>query len=241
MVFNQRYARKNRKYDYLLTGLIYCSCGNRRGGDGSGKNGHFYYRCSERIHKIKREDRTCFAKGVSATILDQKLWNELVKYLTQPELIKKHAEQWITKQVKKDDNQSEQKTLEGLLAKIEEEEDRYSKAYGAGTLDFDQFTELMKETKKRKKALEKQMAELKEKVSVKRVKLNVDQLYKEAKKVLKTLDLSEKKQVVQDIIDKVVILERRKVGVWAHIPLKTAHITEKVGYELIGRNSWATE
>lgn len=235
--FNKRYARKNRKYDYLLTGKIYCSCGNRRGGDGSGKNGHFYYRCSERIHKIKREDRTCFAKGVSATVLDKMIWNELVKYLTRPELIKKHAQKWITTQVKRDENQQERENLEGILESIRAEEDRYSKAYGAGALEFDHFTELMKKTKGRKKGVEKQIAELKEKVSIKRIKIDVDELCKEAANVLKSLDLSDKKRVVQDIIDKVVIQERRQVGVWAHIPLKTLPATEKMGYELISRHS----
>ena len=73
--------------------------------------------------------------------------------------------------------------LEKLLESVRAEEDRYCKAYGAGALEFDHFTELMKKTKGRKKGIEKQLTLLKEKVSTERIKVDVDELCKDASNV----------------------------------------------------------
>jgi len=98
MEYNRRYARKNRKFDYLLSEVLWCGCGNRRAGDGCLKTGHFYYRCIERIHKFPRKDRRCHLKGANAVILDQMLWDELMQHLQSKDLIRKHAEAWLKNQ-----------------------------------------------------------------------------------------------------------------------------------------------
>ena len=98
MEYNRRYARKNRKFNYLLSEVLWCGCGNRRAGDGCLKTGHFYYRCIERIHKFPRKDRRCHLKGANAVILDQMLWDELMQHLQSKDLIRKHAEAWLKNQ-----------------------------------------------------------------------------------------------------------------------------------------------
>jgi len=233
--YNKRYARKNRRFDYLLTGKIYCSCGNRRAGDGSSKHGHFYYRCSERIHKIRKKDRKCHAKGVNAQVLDKAVWKELKKYLTKPELIKKHAKKWLKSQAHQDSNLKEKQRLNELIAKVVSEEERYAKAYGSGSLEFDQFTELMKQTKRRKTSLQKQLVEVEQRVEQQLTDVEFEELASEATKVIKSLDLDNKKQVIRDIIEKVTILERSRVEICAHIPIALTS-TEKLGYEPISRN-----
>lgn len=51
------------------------------------------------------------------------------------------------------------------------------------------------------------------------------------------MNFSNKKQVVRDIIEKVIIKERRTVEVWCHISLQqlVTASTVNVGYEPIGR------
>ena len=65
----------------------------------------------------------------------------------------------------------------------------------------------------------------------------VDELVNEVLEVLSTLDFSNKFQLVQDIIGKVIIKERRKVEIWTHIPLYTL----KLGHEPICRDSRVAE
>ncbi|MBI4029388.1 MAG: hypothetical protein HY376_03405 [Candidatus Blackburnbacteria bacterium] len=156
--YNQKYARKNRKYDYLVSDRIFCICGNKRVGDGSSLGGHFYYRCAERVYKFPLPHK-CKAKGVNAVILDMLLWKELLKIITNPTLLKEQAEKCLKLQVSSDYVAREKNRLFEMVRKIEEEEERYAKVYGAGTLDFEQFQELMKGTKKRKLPLERQLRE----------------------------------------------------------------------------------
>jgi len=240
--FNKKYARKNRKYDYLLRGLIWCGCGNKRAGDGQNKHGHFYYRCAERIYKFPKKDRKCRLKGVNAQVLDAKLWKELTGRLTSRSLIRKYAKEWLAMQkVAANNGGKEKQKLQDLITKIEEEEGRYAKAYGSGSLDFGQFNGLMKEPKRRKLSLQKQLEELEGNSAQISLEFEVDDLIKEAKRVVDSLDLSNKFQTVQDIIGKVIVKERRQVEIWAHIPLQTAFVTEKLGYEPDRRNRRFTE
>lgn len=232
--FNQKYSHKKKKYDYLLTGLVHCGCGNKRSGDGSSKYGHFYYRCTERIHTRPFESR-CKIAGVNAAILDAMLWRELRKHLNDYSLIKKYAEKWVKSlMIVGNDDQNERRRLSDLIIKLSDEQTRYAKAYGAGTLEFEQFQELVKDIKKRKVAYQAQLKELDSKVIELKVQVEVDDLVAEAIKVIENLDFSDKIKVVRDIIGKVIVTERSGIEVWAHLPINIT-TAEKLGY---GTERW---
>ncbi|PIS13841.1 hypothetical protein COT65_01965 [Candidatus Shapirobacteria bacterium CG09_land_8_20_14_0_10_47_13] len=238
--FNQKYASKKRKYNYLLSGLIYCGCGNRRSGDGSSKYGHFYYRCIDRLRSYPYLSK-CTSSGVNAALLDATVWHELKKRLFNCSIMRKYAEKWLKSfSVMDSEGMLEKQRLTAMITKTKEEENRYSKAYGAGTLAFEQFQELMKDAKKRKISYQKQLVDLAEKSAQITVKIEVDELVEEVKKVIENLDFTEKFKVVRDIIDKVIVSERSGAEVWAHLPLP-AIITEKLGYEPERRHCWATQ
>jgi site-specific DNA recombinase len=231
LTLNQKYARKNRKFDYLLTQVIYCGCGCRRVGDGSSKEGHFYYRCTERIARFPVKQK-CKMKGINATVLDTIVWDELVKVMTEPELLKKCATDWMRLQVQNDLDEEDKNRLNNLVQNVVDEEKRYAKAYGSGTLEFEQFQELIKESKKKKALYKKQLAEIESKSSPEALDISTDELIEEAKEVLKTFDFSNKVQVVRDIIEKVIIKNEKEVEIWAHLPLNL----RKLGYEPQDRN-----
>lgn len=127
------------------------------------------------------------------------------------------------------------------MAKITEEEKRYAQTYGSGTLEFEQFQEVIKDAKKRKLGLQRQLDELVARKSQETIDISVEEYLEEAGRYLKKLDFSSKIQVTRDIIGKVVIKERSEVEVWAHIPLQYQLATQKLGYESIGRDSWFTK
>lgn len=237
--FNQKYASKRRKYNYLLSGLIYCGCGNRRSGDGCSNRGHYYYRCIGRI-RSHPYPRKCISSGVNAVVLDGTVWHELKKKLNNYPIMRKYAVKWLkSHSTLSSENMLEKRKLTEMIKKTDEEENRYSKAYGANTLDFKQFQELMKDAKKRKISYQKQLEDLTNKSAEITVQVEVDELVKEAQKVVSNLDFSDKFKVVRDIIDRVVVSERSGAEVWAHLPLP-ATITEKLGYEPDRRNRGST-
>jgi site-specific DNA recombinase len=238
--FNQKYASKRRRYDYLLSGLIYCGCGHRRTGDGSSKYGHFYYRCIDRIRSYPHP-RQCSASGVNAALLDSLVWHELENRLFNYSIMRKYADRWLKSlSVMSSESLSEKRRLAEMMSKIGEEENRYAKAYGAGTLDFDRFQELMKDAKKRKFIYQRQLNDLADKSTKNAIGISVDELVKETGNLVKNLDFTDKFKIVRDIIDKVIVSEGSGVEVWAHLPLP-ALITEKLGHEPISWSRWPAQ
>jgi hypothetical protein len=127
--------------------------------------------------------------------------------------------------------------LNEMIVKTTEEENRYSKAYGVGTLEFDQFQNLMKDAKKRRVSYQKQLSELANKSAEVNVQIEVDELLDEVMNVVNNIDFADKFRVIRDIIDKVIVSERSGAEVWAHLPLPIT-ITEKLGYEPERRDCW---
>lgn len=238
--YNRLYVKKKSKYDYLLSGLTYCGCGNKRTGDGSSKYGHFYYRCIDRIRSGVYE-RKCKSGGVNAAILDALVWNELKKKLFSYPVMKKYAEKWLKSvSVLSSEDVLEKQRLNEMIKKTQEEENRYSKVYGIGTLEFEQFQNLMKDAKRRRLSYQNQLLELSNKSANIEVQIEVDDLLAEVMRIVKGIDFSDKFKVIRDIIDKVIVSERSGAEIWAHLPLPVT-ITEKLGYGLERRDSGASQ
>lgn len=235
---NQKYASKNRKYNYLLTSKVFCGCGNRRVGDGYSKGSNHYYRCAERIYKFPLEGR-CKIPGVNAVVMDGLFWEELKKFLADPDLLRQQAHLDTEAQLKQSmSNFSVSEKINEQLTKLKEEENRYAKAYGTSSIDFEQFQELIKEVKKKRLAYEMQLKELQDEGSIPEANHEeLDELCSEAKKVLKSLDPENKSQIVREVIKQVIIKEGGEVEVCGHISL----FTQYMGYEPTRRFDWIAE
>ena len=234
---NRIYAPKNRKHEYLLTGSVFCDCGNRRAGDGQNKQGHFYYRCTERIYNFPSLERKCQLPGVNAAILDGMVWNELMKFVKNPTLLKSKVEEVLRERKEKTTDKQEDDRLTSLISKIEEEEQRYAKAYGSGSLDFEQFKDLMRDAKKRKLTFQTQLNSLKSTTQDEDLdKVQVDDICYEANKVLNEIEYTDKSRSIKTLVDKVIIKEGGWVQVCGHIPL----FIQKLGDEPTSWNSWTS-
>jgi len=70
---NKLFSRRNKKHDYLLSGLIRCACGRAMSGEFF--SNHQYYTCSWRNnHHTHLEARTCKARSVRADAIDVDVW-----------------------------------------------------------------------------------------------------------------------------------------------------------------------
>ena len=181
--------------------------------------------------------------GVNARVLDALVWKELTNHLTDPKLLKKHAEEWLSDQANRSADTQERAKIQEQIDRLTEEINRYAKAYGGGAMEFDQYMELARAAKRKKEGYQQQLTELKAKVSPEVVNIEADELYSEAKKVIKNLKLYDKKNFIRDIIEKIIIKERSEVEVLCHIPLPQLSLTstEKLGHEPIGRDSRIAE
>ena len=238
LAFNQRHSHslKAQRFPYLLTGQIYHGCGGRMAGDGSCKENHFYYRCAARTQcrpdGLPKSD--CRIPGVNAAVMDGLFWIKLREHLSDPDFIRRQTEEYLVERVRQNEAYNDGKLrLEEQIEKIKEEEGRYAKAYGAGSLEFEQFQGLIKDAKKRKLALGAKIKDLEQRdghIIIDQSKLG---LYcAEMQNVLRELDFSDKRKTVQDIIDKVAVCDGGRVEVSGHLPL----FNNKLEYEPISRN-----
>jgi site-specific DNA recombinase len=229
LTLNKSFAGKNRKYDYLLSGLVFCECGSKRAGDGE-TNGHHYYRCAERLYKFPLESK-CKVQGVNAAVLDGLTWFNLKRFLSDKDTLHEQAEKWLRSQVGQDGIvRAESDKLVRLLENTKEEELRYAKVYGTGNLDLEQFQELSKELKQRKLSYNVQIKEL----SAKSAEASIispdetDRLCKTAELVLSDMVVNDKKKIIHDIIDKLVIYDSGEVEVKGHMP-EFSQTNQKLG------------
>lgn len=237
---NKREKVAHPKYEYLLTGLVWCGCGLRRSGDGSSRHGHCYYRCTERIYSLANE-RKCNIGGINAAALDFVLWNELAKYLDTPELLREHAQQTMNEWLHNNGNDQQASKLSTLIKRTDAEMNRYIEAYGTGAMDLMQFQQAMKEVKRKKHALNSQIQAIRQEATKGQAQaINLDDLCTMAVQVIKELDLNDKKAVIREVVDKVIIREDNDVEVCGHISLKGAPV-KGLGSCAKDRNSRTTK
>lgn len=73
---NKQFSKRNAKHDYLLSGLIRCSCGWAMSGEFF--SNHQYYTCTWRNnHHTHLEKRTCNARSVRADAIEEDVWERI--------------------------------------------------------------------------------------------------------------------------------------------------------------------
>lgn len=234
---NRRHGPRKKSYDYLLTGIIFCECGQRRAGNGK-NNGHFYYRCTDRVLRFP-EPPECKSPALNARVLDAVFCDELSKYLTDPKNINQIAEDYLKAQAIDESEERERQNVLHNLKKLDEEERRHIRAHGEGLIEFEQFKELKTELNKRRKGFEDDLVRLNEQtkdINIDNVELQ--EFCQEVKEVLQSLNYSSKSLLIRDIIDKIVMKgNTNEVEVMGHIPINHLNIR----YELNSRYCRSSE
>ncbi|RJQ37493.1 recombinase family protein [Candidatus Microgenomates bacterium] len=220
--FNFELCQRNRKNEYLLSGKIYCTCGKRRNGEGPQKGKHLYYRCSSRVHSFPLRSE-CKEKGINARIADKLVWERLSKFMSSPDLIKKHIEGWVSRKhekIKIVDSSSV--NLEAELEKLKKEEQKYLKVYGAELINFEQLKDALNDLKIKRVALERQLESTNNvKVDIEFKTPSYNQIESFTKKTIETLPnlrFDIRQAIVRKLVDKIVANQQEMI-VSGYLPL----------------------
>ncbi len=233
LVINNQFCMRNKKHDYLLSNLIYCTCGCTRAGEGGNNAGQWYYRCTDRVRRFPLL-KECNQKGVNSDVIDKVVWEKLSNLLTNPDLIKKQAKIWLEKQKSKSSDEAvDQAALEQQLTKLAEEEKRYIKAYGEGVIAFEKLKELTNEIKLKKTQLLSKInqdkdAALSPSYTVKLA--NLKELCDKMSFVLKDLTFDKKRIIVKKIL-RSVTTDGHTANIKGHIPLTVNELTDNQNVE----------
>ena len=223
--------RNNNKNDYLVKGLVRCLCGKARTGDPGG-NGHTYYRCTDRLSRYPLP-RECFESSINAKVLDASVWKQIVELLTQPDLIRQQAKRWHSKAsplIKRID------ALNATMTGLDDEEKRYTKAYGTGLMSERLYREQAQIANDKRIKLQQELNNVEAELAD-RPKLTVEQIVAGTKETLRSLDLTDKTAIIKKTVHK-IIATKKEVTIWGHIPIL---VSGQVGLHAEHRHSRTSE
>jgi len=125
-----------RKYDYLLSGIIKCSCGGVYNGNRCQKIA--YYRCSNRRgypYTLKK----CSAKLIRAEKIEIAVWKKISEIMQNPKILFNFVGFLINKVNRVDSIKKEVKSLEDLIGKEKEKKERLIELYQEGDIDKNEY------------------------------------------------------------------------------------------------------
>ncbi len=219
---NFEQSSRNTKNEYLLAGKIWCMCGKRRAGEGPQHGKHLYYRCNDRTYSFPLPPTCTEIGSIQARIADKLVWQKVSELMSSPDLLLKQAERWLSKkriQVSEIDVES----LKKQVQKLSDQEDRYTKAYGAGVLSITQLKENISPLREKITILEGQISKAQlDKDHVNQAGLpkrdEIESFATMAYKALQGLDFRVKKAIIKNIIDRVVG-NKQELQVYGFIPV----------------------
>jgi len=117
---NAQFSRRNRKHQYLLSGLILCGkCGFKMSGGKSGTQ--LYYRCASRVHRFAVIEDVC-REFVRADVIEFDVWREIEELFSDLDRLgadlKKAQQEELDTQ---DPKRAELQAVDGLIEQADQE------------------------------------------------------------------------------------------------------------------------
>ncbi len=220
---NFELSKRNRKNEYLLASKIWCVCGNRRVGEGPQHGKHLYYRCANRVNNFPLP-ATCEEKGLNAKIADELIWQKLVELMSSPKLLSQQIKHWIgNKRSKINTSITDVEGAKKSILKLKSEEERYTKAYGAGLLSIEKLKDYVSPLRDKITLLENQIAQVQnDEKQINEFLLpkenEIEVFAQKAIKTLQNLNFEAKRGIILNVVDKVVAT-KTELRVMGYLPV----------------------
>jgi len=221
---NKRFSpRNNKKYDYLLTGLLICQeCGYRLYGKPASQSKRNYYRCLGQDGYRWKKGRICSTHPVRVEVLDDLVWEQTRQLLEQPELVlQEYSTRVQTKQCRQDEFKTLLTRKKGEGKQLEHEKERLLDLYQIGRIALTEIESRLKSIRSRIKKVEDEclLLEREEKEEARRLEL-IEQFtdFTQRMKVnMSTLSFEERKQVVRLLVEEVIVNTKTEEVTVRHI------------------------
>ena len=222
LILNDSFAMRNKKNNYLLSGLAYCTCGQRRAGEGNSKTHNLYYRCTDRVLRYPLP-KECHNKGVNATVIDARVWSTIVELLSDRKLIEKQFEIWKSKQTQPATDTNFLKTeLDKQLGIFGAQKKRYLEAYGEGAITLLQYKEQVQAIQDKKTTILTKLQRVSTDSSTPSTPVilpDLDVYCEKMRIILTNRDFAKKLPIVRKVIQKVTT-NGTIATIQGHIPLQ---------------------
>ena len=206
----QMARRHNTTHDYLLRGLVSCgqcqlACMGR-----TLPPGYPSYICRGRTDALRaaRGER-CTARYTPARALDELVWQDLCRILTEPalithELARAHGGEWLPQAL-----QARRKTLRDALAQLERPQARLLEVYLAEIIGRDEFERKRQEVMRTQDGLTQQLRQLEAQaqpqVDIAALAQGLEAFCRRLQPTLDQLTFAQRRQLVELLIDHVIV------------------------------------
>lgn len=194
---------------YLLSGMLFCSCGSAMSGHSAKSGKYYYYQCSRRI---KQGNDACSARILPKEKLEQLIIEQLkIKVLTEEnleELVTMVNEELVSVYGRFSERL---KAIDVELADINSRLVRLYDALETGKLELDDLADRIKELKNRQDELNATRIQIEADLVVNKVELidleMVKTYVKDLKVLLQEADLTERKSFLRSFIKRIEVSE----------------------------------
>lgn len=224
-------CKRNKKNEYLLSGKIRCVCGRTRAGEGPQQGKHLYYRCTDRVSSAPLP-RTCQERGLNARVADRLVWDKIAGLMSSPDLLQMYLKRWTNaRKTRASSAVGDSKIMEKSILKLKDQEERYTKAYGAGLFSIDQLKEYIAPLKEQTTSLQLQIVKDKqqeEQVTATDLPNNdeINSFAEESKEALAGLIFSLRREIVVNVVEK-IIATQQKLEVTGYLPITPNYVRFK--------------
>jgi site-specific DNA recombinase len=223
---NKRFSpRNNKKYEYLLSGLLRCQeCGYALYGKpaSNSKYKRLYYRCAGQDGYRWTKGRVCSAHPIRVEALDDLVWEQTRRLVEQPELVLREYSARLQKK------RRQQTEFKALLAKkkyeskqLELEKERLLDLYQSGRIALAEIEPRLKSLRSKSKRVqdERVLLEKEEKEESRRLQLieQFAEFTQRMKANLTTLSFEERKQIVRLLVEEVTVSTQNEEITVRHI------------------------
>jgi site-specific DNA recombinase len=206
----QMARRNNTAHEYLLRGLVSCgqcqlSCMGR-----TLPTGYHYYLCRGRTDALRAaQGERCTARFAPARALDELVWQDLCRILTEPalithELARAHGGEWLPQAL-----QARRKTLRDALAQLERQQTRLLEVYLAEIIGRDEFERKRQEVIQTQQGLSQQLRQLEaqaqQQVNIAALAQGLEAFCRKVQPTLDQLTFAQRRQLVELLIDRVIV------------------------------------
>jgi site-specific DNA recombinase len=244
---NKIHSQRNTKVETLLQGMMVCSeCGYslyRSYTETSAKKRIYYYRCFGSDAYRFEGERKCNCKPVRQDYLDTVVWQEIVKLLEDPALIKREIEKRIEATKNGSPLIHQKAVIEKQKIKLMHSMDKLLDAYQEGLIPISQLRKRMPELQKRSNAMEKELENLRtnELALDQRLQLlDIESFTSQVDQNVNHLDIKEKKKILRLLVKEIVVGDDI-IEIKHSIPLKEAkNENNDKSYQLCKRGTEST-
>jgi site-specific DNA recombinase len=211
---NKRFSpRNNRKYEYLLSGLLRCKqCNYAMYGRAYTDDGvkRLYYRCRGADGSLLPNGKACSSRMVRVEVIDELVWEQVKGLLEHPEMMLKEYKARVEHKKEQRDGYRAMAAKKRKEIKLQErEKERLLDLYQTGLVELSEIEERLKEIRARIKRLgeESRLLEENEKEDAHRLQLieRFDDFAKRMRTNLEGLSFVERRQIVRLLVERVMV------------------------------------